>query len=384
MKSVQRITALAVPLCALVVGNSLYATVADHRAPRYPLRTPVTPDALRQRGALRFAIPRGSLDRFSRPAESADFDYDLLRQFANDYHLKLVERDVSSDDEAARMLRIGLADAAVLGVGWHDEEDFVPARPCPAWGHHETPATDRPTLFASSDSPELVGLLGAAAVRLAAAGQDRSIYAIYCDGGPSSAMAESLPSGSKITRYAGVIAKYADPADLDWRLVAALIFEESRFEERAVSSAGARGLMQLMPWISTEVGVSNIAQPEANIQAGILYLRRLAEQFPDARASDRIALVLASYLIGPNHVFDAQDLARERGLDPQTWHRNMDTSLPLLEDGHVNIRTRSGYAHGRLAVDYVNRILDRYDHYRRHLESDPDLRAAGPYEHGHA
>lgn len=381
MKAVQRITALAVPLCALVVGNTLVATVTDHRAPRYPLRTPVTPEALRQRGALRLAISHGSLDRFSRPAESPEFDYDLLRQFANDYHLKLVERDVSSDDEAARMLRTGLADTAVLGMGWRDEE-FVPASPCPAWSHADTPPSDRPRLFASSDSPELIGLLGAAATRLAAAGKDASIYAIYCGDGRPSAAGKALPNSGKINRYAGVIAKYADPAELDWRLVAALIFEESGFEERAVSAAGARGLMQLMPWISTEVGVANISRPEANIQAGILYLRRLAEQFPDARASDRIALVLASYLLGPSHVFDAQDLARERRLDPQTWHGNVETLMPLLEDG--NVRPRAGYAHGRLAVDYVNRVLDRYDTYRRHLESDPELRAAGPYEHDHA
>jgi membrane-bound lytic murein transglycosylase MltF len=81
-------------------------------------------------------------------------------------------------------------------------------------------------------------------------------------------------------------------------------------------------------------------------------------------------------------VFDAQDLARERRLDPQTWHGNVETLMPLLEDG--NVRLRAGYARGRLAVEYVNRILDRYDGYRRHLESDPELRAAGPYEHDHA
>ena len=380
MNTVRRITALAVPLCALVVGNTLYTAIADRQAPRYPLRTPVSPEALRKRGSLRFAIAHGSLDRFSRPAESAEFDYDLLRQFANDFHLKLVERDVSSDDEAARMLRIGLADAAVLRYQTA-VEDLVPARPCPAWGHHESAASDRPRLFASSDSPELVGLLGAAAVRLAAAEQDASIYAIYCSGAPPSSAAE-LPQSGQINRYAGLIAKYADPLELDWRLVAAIIFEESRFEERAVSAAGARGLMQIMPSASAEVGVANVSQPESNIQAGILYLRRLAEQFPNARATDRIALVLAAYLLGPNHILDAQDLARDRRLDPQIWHANVETILPLLEDG--NVRTRSGYARGRLGVDYVNRILDRYDNYRRHLESEPELRAAVPHEHGHA
>jgi hypothetical protein len=374
MTSVNRISALAVPLLALLVGNALFVAFLDQRAPRFPLRSPVTPEALRQRGSLRFAIAHTSLDRFSRPAESADFDYDLLRQFANDSHLKLIERDVPSDDEAARLLRIGMVDAVVLPSGRLAAKELLPARPCPKWTGREPLPSDRPTLFAWSDSPELVGLLGSAAVRMAAAEQDASIYAIYCGDAPPSSAATELPRAGQISRYAGLIAKYADPAGLDWRLVAALIFEESSFEERAVSASGARGLMQLMPWVSAEVGVPNISRPEANIQAGILYLRRLAEQFPDARASDRVALVLASYLLGPSHVFDAQHLARERGMNPQTWHGSLELTLPLLEDG--NVQTRSGFARGRQAVDYVNRILDRYDTYRRHLESDPELRAA--------
>src|SRR5262249_14061623 len=130
------------------------------------------------------------------------------------------------------------------------------------------------------------------------------------------------------------------------------------------------------------VGVTNITRPEANIQAGVLYLQRLSERFPDARASDRLALVLASYMIGHSHVLDAQELARDRGMDPQSWRDGVEQSLPLLEDSST--RTRAGFAHGRQAVDYVNRILERYQTYRRHLDSEPDLRAAASRPRGDA
>ena len=366
-----RISSLAVLLVAVLYGA---AWIADDATHQYPLRTPVTPQVLRDRGSLRFAITHTSVDRFSRPSESSEFDYDLLRQFATDLRLTLIERAVDSDDESARLLRAGMVDLAVLPPGFSTADDLLPARPCPSWIKQQNQDSSRPRLFAWADSPELVGLMNAAAVRLAAAEQDNGLYAIYCYGAAPSGIAHRvLADSAPIDRYAGVIAKYADAAGLDWRLVAALIYEESSFKEHAVSPAGARGLMQLMPETSAELGVTNISAPEANIRAGVQYLRRLAEQFPSARAKDRLALVLGSYLLGPAHLFDAQDLASERGMNPQIWEGNVEQTLPLLED--PSIQTRAGVAQGRHAVAYVNRILERYETYRRHLESEPELRA---------
>ena len=371
MRLLYRISALAVICLSIPVAA---AWLGDDASRQYPLRIPVTPEILRDRGTLRLAISRASVDRFSRPADSAEFDYDLLKQFTTDLGIALIERDVDSDDEVARLLRVGTVDVAVLPPGFSTADQMVPARPCPGWIGQQKESSTRPRLFAWPDSPELVGLLNAAAVRLAAAEQDNGLYAIYCYGATPSGIAHRvLPDSDPIAEYAPVIAKYADAAGLDWRLVAALISEESTFKEHAVSPAGARGLMQLMPATSAAFGVTDISRPEANIRAGVQYLRRLAELFPQARASNRLALVLASYLLGPAHVFDAQTLARERGLNPQIWRQGMERSLPLLEDS--SIRTRAGFAQGRHAVEYVNRILDRYETYRRHLESDPELRA---------
>jgi membrane-bound lytic murein transglycosylase F len=203
------------------------------------------------------------------------------------------------------------------------------------------------------------------------------ILPFYCKQLPDEEPATPvLPKAARISRYARTIAKYAGAAGFDWRLVAALIFQESSFEERAVSVAGAQGLMQLMPGTSAGVGVANTARPEANIRAGVLYLRRLSRQFPGAESTDRLALILASYFLGPGHVFDAQDLARELGLNAQTWRRGIEETLPLLEDEHFHSRTRLGFARGRQAVEYVNRILERYEIYQRHLDRHPELRVS--------
>ncbi|MGH7896619.1 MAG: transglycosylase SLT domain-containing protein, partial [Candidatus Binatia bacterium] len=136
------------------------------------------------------------------------------------------------------------------------------------------------------------------------------------------------------------------------------------------------GLMQLMPATSAEIGFKNISEPEANIQAGVLYLRKLSERFPDVRPSDRLAMVLAAYLIGPGHVLDAQELARALGLSPQRWHHGIEETLPLLEDDRFHPKTRLGYARGRLAVGYANRVLKRFDLYRKHLARKPARQAS--------
>jgi peptidoglycan lytic transglycosylase F len=311
---------------------------------------------------------------------SSDFDYDLLNRFASDLGVSLSERPTVSDDDAARLLRSGMVDVALLSTSFQDGSDVMPAHPCLG---AEPDGTKRPGLFLRSDSPELAALLAGAARRIADAERSEALYRIYCRYEPAEEPpAPELPLAGQISRYAGVIAKYAGEAGLDWRLVAALIFEESSFEEKAVSAAGARGLMQLMPWIPAEVGVTNVSAPEANIQAGILYLRRLSDQFPDAHAKDRLAMVLAAYMLGPGHVTDAQDMARELGLDPQSWPRGLEQTLPLLEDERFNEHCRLGAAHGRQAVDYVNRILERYETYRRQLDRYPDV--VGHHLHGDA
>jgi Transglycosylase SLT domain len=369
MRLLSRITALTVLMSPAVLGQLVGR--GGSPSAEFPFLRPVIPEDLRENGTLRLSISRDSSQNSPGSLGSSDFDYDLLNRFASDLGVSLRERPAASDNEAAQQLRSGMVDVALLSTAYQDGSGVVPAHPCVG---PERAGSKRVGLFLRSDSPKLAGLLAGAARRIADAERSEALYRIYCRYDPGEEPPPpQLPLAGQISRYAGVIAKYAGEAGFDWRLVAALIFEESSFEEKAVSAAGAKGLMQLMPWIPAEVGVANVSAPEANIQAGILYLRRLSDQFSDARAKDRLAMVLAAYMLGPGHVVDAQDMARELGLDPQSWQRGLEQTLPLLEDERFNGHCRLGAAHGRQAVDYVNRILDRYDTYRRHLDRSPDV-----------
>jgi membrane-bound lytic murein transglycosylase F len=176
---------------------------------------------------------------------------------------------------------------------------------------------------------------------------------------------------SLLSPYDQLIARYAEAAGLDWRFVAAVIYEESRFDSTSVSDAGAYGLMQVMPVAAREVGEVSFREPEANIRTGVRYLQRLEREYQSARDRDRQALMLAAYNMGPAHVQDAQTLARRFGYDALRWDGAMDVMISLLEEAAVYPNLPNGFARGRSVVGYVDRVLRRYAAYRRDLPAQP-------------
>jgi soluble lytic murein transglycosylase-like protein len=174
-----------------------------------------------------------------------------------------------------------------------------------------------------------------------------------------------------ISRFDRVIHRHAAEQGLDWRLVAALIFEESRFVPDRQSTAGAYGLMQIRPIAAADVGSERFKTPDDNIKTGIRYLKRLEKIFNRAHGRDRLALVLAAYNMGPGHVHDAQALARRFGYDPYCWDDSMDLMLPLLQAPTYFESLPNGYADGQETVTYVTRILNRYERYKAQTDEWP-------------
>jgi len=151
--------------------------------------------------------------------------------------------------------------------------------------------------------------------------------------------------------------------DIDWRLLASLMYEESRFDPDAVGPGGSAGLLQFMPFTWRELGVEDPHDPTEAVEAGGRYLRRLMDGFGDLQLSDRVAMGLAAYNVGPRHVFDARRLAREMGLDPNLWQGSVETAMLLLDDPEVARRYPAGVCRCRRAVGYTRRILRRYAAY---------------------
>jgi membrane-bound lytic murein transglycosylase F len=175
-------------------------------------------------------------------------------------------------------------------------------------------------------------------------------------------------SSGKISSYDDHIKEYSEQIGWDWRLLASMIYQESRFDPGARSWAGAFGLMQLMPVTAKRFGINMNSPARDQINAGIQFIRWLDKRFitsiPDKE--ERIKFILASYNVGPGHIFDAIRLADKNGKDPKKWHDNVDGYLlkksnPQFYQDPV---VKYGYCRGTETVNYVNQVLDRYNHYR--------------------
>ncbi len=180
-------------------------------------------------------------------------------------------------------------------------------------------------------------------------------------------------SSGVISPYDELIKKHAKAIHWDWELFAALIFQESHFNNGAVGWGNSFGLMQFMPETGAKFGVDISSDPEQNIIAGTKYIRRLDEiwQADIVDTIERIPFVLASYNAGAGHIIDAQLLAKKYGKNPQSWK---EVSYFLLNKSkpkyYKDPIVKHGYCKGFIAYDYVEEILDRYHHYKNMMEQE--------------
>jgi membrane-bound lytic murein transglycosylase F len=146
-----------------------------------------------------------------------------------------------------------------------------------------------------------------------------------------------------------------------WQLVAAVSYQESQWDNEAVSFTGVRGLMQLTQETASHLGVEDRTDALQSIWGGAKYLRFLLDRTPETlNSKDRLALALASYNIGYGHLQDAQKLAVQQGKNPNSW-RHLRTVLPLLEDKTIANELEFGPARGTETVAFVERVLGFYN-----------------------
>lgn len=170
-----------------------------------------------------------------------------------------------------------------------------------------------------------------------------------------------------ISAYDHLFMRYAHHAGMDWRLIAAICYQESGFDPYARSWAGAQGLMQLMPQTARSLGVpdSRVYDPQTNIEAGTRYLGRQQEKFSDIRnPHERIRFVLASYNGGAGHVRDAMALALKYGEDSYSWDVVSRYILKLSDPLYYrDPLVKYGYMRGSETEAYVRKIMTRWQQY---------------------
>ena len=182
----------------------------------------------------------------------------------------------------------------------------------------------------------------------------------------------SLKDG-RISYYDDLFRKYASQINWDWRLLAALVYTESNFNPSAVSWAGARGLMQLMPSTARAFGVpaGMESDPEQSIKGGVRYIADLQKIFSKIEdKKERIMFVLASYNSGIGHVFDAMALAEKYGKDKYVWNGNVAVYMLLKnrEEYYKDPVCKNGYFRGTETYNFVRDVLARADMYIKNIK----------------
>ena len=167
-------------------------------------------------------------------------------------------------------------------------------------------------------------------------------------------MASALP------QYQSAFREVANEVKLPWTMIAAVAFQESRWNHMAVSFTGVKGLMQLTMQTAEHMGISDREDPFQSIWGGARYLKHLWQEWAEIRnPRDRMLITLASYNAGIAHVFDVMEILKQEGLDPYQW-QNIETVLPRLEDPSICEELTYGCARGNETVDFVKRSFSYY------------------------
>lgn len=165
----------------------------------------------------------------------------------------------------------------------------------------------------------------------------------------------------RLPTYKKYFKKYSELYKIPWTLIAAVAYQESKWNEDATSHTGVKGLMQLTSQTAEHLGVDDREDPHQSIRGGAFYLKYLYDKTSKKISSpERWALALSAYNIGWGHLRDAHRLAVELKKNPHNWN-DLKTVLPMLENPKYYSKLTYGYARGNETVDFVDKVFDYYN-----------------------
>lgn len=202
------------------------------------------------------------------------------------------------------------------------------------------------------------------------------LYTKYFESGPKRFSKEIKNADeNEISLYDDILKQFADSLQWDWKLLASMAYQESRFNPSAESWVGARGLMQIMPTTASRYGLrgDGLENPKKNLDVAIKYLQGLDKMWTKTikDSTQRKKFVLASYNAGPGHVIDARNLAKKYGYNPVIWDNNVE--LMLLKKSnkkyYLDPIVKHGYCRCYEPYSYVKDIFRRYNVYNQLVAS---------------
>ena len=160
----------------------------------------------------------------------------------------------------------------------------------------------------------------------------------------------------RLPKYISYFKKHTRNSIFSWELVAAISYQESHWNHKAISSTKVKGLMMLTKDTANYIGVKDRLDPNESVYGGVKYLENIFKRLPNSiLGSDRIWMTLAAYNVGLGHLEDARIITEKFGFNPNYWS-DVKKHLPLLRVKKFYKKTKYGYARGNEPVKYVERI----------------------------
>lgn len=167
-----------------------------------------------------------------------------------------------------------------------------------------------------------------------------------------------------LSPYDSIIKKYAKKIGWDWRMLAAVVYQESKFSISSHSGRGAAGLMQVLPSTAEYYNIRNLTDPEENIKAGTLHLARLQYMFKgdNMEQCEKIKFTLAAYNAGEGRVADCRSLAKSRGFDNNIWEDVLKVIPEMRTDDILDVEcVKLGKFKGHETTRYVENVMEIYN-----------------------
>ena len=167
-----------------------------------------------------------------------------------------------------------------------------------------------------------------------------------------------------ISPYDELIKKYARNLGWDWRMLAAVVYQESKYSINSQSHRGAKGLMQVMPATGRKYGIEDLTDPESNLIAGTSHLKRLQNMFVGKGFSQEeiVRFTLAAYNAGEGRIMDCRNLAAAQGLDNRVWE-NIVKIIPMMREDTIleEEAVKLGKFQGHETIAYIENIESLYN-----------------------
>lgn len=167
-----------------------------------------------------------------------------------------------------------------------------------------------------------------------------------------------------LSPYDNLIKKYASDLGWDWRMLAAVIYQESKFSINSTSHRGARGLMQVMPKTAEYYGIDDLLDPEKNLKAGTSHLKRLQRLYAKSgmEGLEMVKFTLAAYNAGEGRIADCRNFAESRQINKNSWEEVVSI-IPLMREESIlqEESVRLGKFEGYETIAYIDSVMSLYD-----------------------